>query len=228
MKYKPFVLSCALALLSTVSWAGTITVNSGGGTAYNAAALAGFATTGAMMSGMEVTACLLDGSCSTGIWATTGATSGAAATSDWSLSLTGDSFSATWALSNLTDIELVSLSINARPGRTVFDIINGPDASPGSANGWPVSYVPSSNAFPNATAQYSDPLSIAGTFYGDMYLRLALDFGDGFLGNVGLRMDTDNVSVGSVIEEVPEPGTYALMGVGLLALAGLRARRKRA
>jgi hypothetical protein len=86
-------------------------------------------------------------------------------------------------------------------------------------------YVPAINSFPAATAQYSDPLSIGGVFYGDLYLRLAIDFGDGFGGSVGLRMDTDNVPVGTPIDRVPEPVTSALLGVGLLGLAA-RVRRR--
>jgi hypothetical protein len=65
--------------------------------------LTGFSTTGAMMSGMEVTAVFSNNFSQTLSWKTTGAASGGVTSaSGWGLNLDGDTFSASWIF-NITN-----------------------------------------------------------------------------------------------------------------------------
>ena len=58
--------------------------------------LTGFSSTGADMDGLIVTASFLGGFTQTLAWADTGATSGGVSGTGWGLSLTGDTFTASW------------------------------------------------------------------------------------------------------------------------------------
>lgn len=216
-----------MAAFCTLASAGIITVNEGGGdgggTPYDVPALTNYQTTGADMAGMQVTACLQNGSCSTATWTATGPAAGTASTMNWILSLDGDTFSAPWTLTNLNpQIPLTGLTIKGRPGQTVFDIISPSIASPGSWFGYPATYVPAVNSFPDAKAVYSNPLRINGAFSGDLYLTLAIDFGIGFLGSVSFRADTDHGTIPFV--PIPEPGPRGFVMTGLIVLAITRIR----
>src|SRR5687768_5085653 len=88
------VLAAGL-LLATAAQAAVVIVKDNTLTS-NIPGLTGFATTGAMMSGLTVTATFSTGFSETAVWGTTGATSGAAVGTNWSLGLTGDSYTNDW------------------------------------------------------------------------------------------------------------------------------------
>lgn len=230
---KHAVAALALGLV-TVGAAHAVAVptshNAVPGTPYTTPALTGFSTTGAQMDGSKVTVKYADGGTATAIWADTGASSGAAIGTDWSLSLTGDSFSGTWTLSALDRAGIVGFTFDGQPGDTLFDIKDDGEYSPGSALGRAFSNGDSIIGGLTAHATYSNQLAIAGTFYGDLYVVMDVTLSGGQL--VGgqtftFNADTDNAAVkGSITPSIPEPETYALMLAGLAAVGWVARRRK--
>ena len=177
------------------------------------------------MTGMEVTATFGDGGSTTGFWATTGATAGAASAAGWNLSLDGDTFTADWNFT-YTNRSLTNLFIDAGAGDTVFDVINSPSLSPGSSIGREIELSVDSPWDINAT--YSGQVAVGGTVYGDLYRYLSLDFTEyvGTTGNlVSFRADTDNLVFPLEPNPVPEPTTMILFGTGIAGLAAIRRRK---
>ncbi len=96
---KELTLVAAFGLIGlAVPRADALIDYSTGGNVSSIPGLTGFATTGAMMDGLAVTATFEEG-VETVYWADTGATSGGVTGvlgTGWSLSLDGDTFSASW------------------------------------------------------------------------------------------------------------------------------------
>jgi hypothetical protein len=178
------------------------------------------------MVGSKVTVTFLGGGTSVAAWTATGI-----ASTDWSLTLGGDSFSSTWTLSNLGATTITGMMFDGVPGNTVFDIIATPATSPGSANGRAISSVDGPLGM-TVAAVYSNQLQVGGTFFGDLYTKLDLTFGGGGLGRGGVLTyvaDTDNADSkkGGITPGVPEPGTWGMMIFGFGAV-GYAMRRRRA
>lgn len=160
-----------------------------------------------------------------------------------------------WELRSTGDVSgliLQTLILSGAPGRTVFDVdtygANPPcDYTPSgddiactadSARGSRLRFLSDSIV---ATATYFDPLGIgAASPRGDIFHSLRIDFGDNGLidddtgasingislintGPIRFDQDTDN---DSRLNGAPEPGTLALLGLGLAGLAASRRRRK--
>ncbi len=242
---KQFTLKAGLAaalLFAAGSASAAITQVTQTGTIYSTAAISEYSTLGTTMDGMTVTATwTIDGGTAitqTKIWADLSGTAGGVAFSgsNFDLMLTGDSFYNAWQL----DFEvsgaglLQSLVFDGVPGNTVFDICGtswcnsttGPGSgTEGSSLGHNFSW---NYGTANGTATYSNKVALDGFApVGDLFAMFALDFSGGGLGEGHLwnfTLDTDNATTDLV--QVPEPGTVAIIGLGLLGLFASRRRNK--
>lgn len=218
-------------LFGGAAHAATVTILTDPAGAANTGALTAFATTGADMAGMQVTASFDDGFTEMATWTTTGVESGQAAGTDWSVSVTGDTFFAVWDVLHFRVGSLVRLLFEGAPGDTVFDMISSPALSPGSELGRP--YTDSGPLTGDITVTYSRPLSVAGTFYGDLYLNMDVDYQALDRGGIPAQTtlmflaDTDNVLIpGDITPAIPVPAAGLLL-ISALGGLGLFARRRR-
>ena len=234
---KPNTLFLAAALLASSSAFAvsiTPTVSYSAGTTLNTSALSTFTTSGAQMAGTSVTAYFNGGTSETISWLAGAGTAGAATGTGWSLGFAGSTtFSPSWEF--LTSSGLIGLItrlvIDGRPGDTIFDTILDPETSPGSARGTAFSSVDGPEGLAVA-ATYTNQVAVGGIVYGDLYTVLDISFlsPTGAVGGLGadsrllFTADTDNTLIAGDITTIPEPGTIALLGLGLIGLA-LKRRR---
>jgi len=214
-----FIFSLLLVLFSINGYSAVI-VNYDNSSTYNTTALTGYATNGAMMDGMAVTANFIGGGSETLYWADTGAASGGVSGTGWGLSESGDTFGGYWSLSSSVGIS--SIFIDAGVGNTVFDIDWVGYGTDGSASGWTFQ---TDDPF-DITATYSGQVSVGGAAaVGDLWRYLNLDFTQGFSGGMRFIADTDNLLYAGDINPVPEPTGLLLLASGLLGLGFLRRRK---
>ena len=247
-KLVPGLLALASLTVANGAAAALITpsVSFTQGTVYTTSGIAGLATTGYDMAEMLVKATFADGTTDERTWSAQTQSSGLGGVTGtgWSLSMEGDSNNSPWVFSNTGSSAIVGLFIDLRPASAVFDVVVSPEGSPGSSLG---SNIRDSNFSTSldwmdgpadllVTGTYSNHLMIGDTFYADLFLTLDLRFSrtngtNGIAGGEDLffRSDTDSLATRGDISipggtPVPEPGTLALLGLGLL---GLNLRRRR-
>ena len=235
-------LGLAVAMAGNAYAAPIVNVTNSDGDLYNTEALTGYQTNGSLMDGMEVTTCFDSLTCETAVFdGTVGSSAyGEAVGSGWSFTADGDTFNSPFTFTSDVRNQLggvTNILINGRPGNTLFDIDGSTNGSPESYLGKPFTLSGSNDLgdLDVVNVQYSDKLSMGGVFYEDLFTTLAIDFGDlTFAGTFSFLSDTDNNDFdgGSPITPVdptpvPEPGTLALMGLGMLGL-GLRRRSSKA
>lgn len=193
--------------------------------------LTGFATTGADMDNLRVTAAFSGGLTQTLNWAATGPTTGGVTGTGWSLSVTGDTFSAPWVFSFTNGNGIGRLNTLTLDGSefgqvTIFDTDAPSPGTNGSASGRDFT-LDSGCAGCNGTAVYTRAIGIdPNAPVGDLFhvLTVSFDNGTGPSTNWSFIQDTDN-DIRKEVGFVPEPSSQALVGIALLSLLGSRRRR---
>lgn len=192
----------------------------------NIPGLTGFATTGAMMDGLSITATFVNGG-GTLLWADTGAISGGVSAANWSLSLSGDSFSSNWVFNWDAGVlgNLLSLKIDGTNALTVLDTSDPSPGTDDSASGADFAITSSTTLNDLAIATYSAGVGIIPNApVGDLFQVLTVTFGaDGISQSFTFRQDTDNDSRAG---QVPAPATLGLLGLALAGLGVVRRRQK--
>jgi PEP-CTERM motif len=226
---KRLMAAFAFAAVVSTPVSGAIIYGTGGVTT-DIPGLTGFMTTGSMMDGMQVRACFSGPiGCEVRPWTDIVSGSGGVTGTGWSLSLTGDTFTADWRFDfTSTDLgQLLSLLLDGRGALTIFDRTRlasdpgGIEGTPGSAQGR--DWTSGLGATTTINVTFLDPTTVGGVLHADdLFQQVSVDFGDtGPRVDFVFQQDTDNDSR----LRVPEPSTLLLLGLGMLAFAGVHRRR---
>lgn len=221
------VLAATLTMLGGAAHAVTVNLVTDDSNVLTTDSLTGFATDGADMVGMVVTA---NGS-SSATWAATGGSSGAANNSDFRVGLGGDSFNTSWSLRVKQGAFLTSLMLDGVPGNTVFDLSTS--TAGGSTSGSAAGLNFAAPGSGTVTATYSNIVALTGDSpVGDIFAKLTLDFTGLAGGGLGrglysFTQDTDNASTKLVpVNPVPLPAAGWMLLAGLGGIAAMKRRKK--
>jgi hypothetical protein len=230
---KSIILLVVIILsLTTISYAGTVTVTQDAGTTFVTDAITGYSTFGDMMVGMSVSALFDDQTSQTVPWAALGPDAGGVSGTDWSLTESGDTFSSNWTLTNTSGKSITDVHLDGGPGKTIFDRTFGNVfGTPGSASGLDFQVTGGGDPF-DITATYVNLVAVDGNPpVGDIFKDLDILFTNtgGFSSDHSLTFmaDTDNATTAIVpVVPAPEPSTFFLLGAGLAGVGLLRRRFK--
>lgn len=192
-----------------------------------------FETTGASMTGLNVTAVFSDGSSDTRSWETTGTESsggafGTITGGDWSLAVDGDTNNVLWQFANDTELALMELVLDGEPGFVIFDRQSPGSGTVGSASGRDFAAFDLSvpvQPIDNIAVEYARPVKLdnAAAPVGDTWHMLTVDLSavgqDGLQGGWQFLQDTDN---DIRITAAPEPATIFLFSVALVGIGWWR------
>jgi len=222
------------------------------GTAYTVT-VTDFTTTGADMVGMEITASYSTGGSLTCTWLGTGScTSGVggfSVTYPVGSSTHPRTNNDNWTITNSrVGFTMTSLTVNGIAGLTAFDrcmtsagVFN--DTNPGGSTGTSCNTAGTvgsdlgfsvgsgtagtGSAGTSGTVVYQNALHLAGSpIVGDWWGQFTITFaGTAFTSGRTFTFRTDSDTLTSAIADVPEPGTFAGVGIALMAL-GLVARKR--
>jgi hypothetical protein len=218
-----------IGLFAGPTFADTVTIVKDNSDLEHIADYGNIVTGGADMVGLTATVTYVGGSTVVYTYAKTGAQSGAATGGNFSLGVTGPDtyFSTTpWTLSNTGSPAIVDVKLDSFAGDTVFDSL---DPDPGTFNSKGTNFAVLSDSGTHAiVATYSGEVSLAGAApLGDVYRYLDVNFGttNPFTGTLSFTQDTDNVPT-PPLTGVPEPAPMMIMGLGVLMMGGLIARKR--
>lgn len=235
----PVSLAAALALLVLVvpAQAALIQLVENPGTTAYVDSIASYSTTGLSMTGMQVGVTYADSTTQWVSWDDRGAGTGALG-SNWSLQMFDPAastyYGSYWIFDSSDDSAgetlIDSLSLYGFANNVVFDDDVVYEGTLGSARGIPLVIdfyqAPVTTYSGGIKVSYEGAVALTGTSpYGDLYQGMRIDFTDGIPFTAGdtfaFYQDTDNI-----VDPVPEPATILLFGLGLMGLAGIRARRR--